>query len=353
MIRTPLVIALLALGLTACSPQDPQQRTSAALAEGVLLPAYSAWQQSSQQLAESARAFCAGQQELGAAQQAFLTDVASWAALQPLLLGPLAEGNRAWQVQFWPDKKNLVQRQVEALLNSKPQLTRADVEQASVVVQGLSAYEYVLFDAGIDLTDKARQARYCPLLTAIGEHQQQLSATVLDQWQDKEGMAAQLKRFPNARYAEAPEAIAELLRTQINAIDGLKKKLGAALGRQSRGQPQPYQAEFWRSNSSLSSLAASVASAERLWLGADQDGLRSLLGDGQPMLAERIDQQYATTRQHLAALQSPLGELLADESGRAELNTLYEQLDKLHRLQGGELAKALGVQLGFNAHDGD
>ena len=353
MIRTPLVIALLALGLTACSPQDPQQRTSAALAEGVLLPAYNAWHQTNRQLASSAAAFCAGRLDLGQAQQALLNDIASWAALQPLLLGPLAEGNRAWQVQFWPDKKNLVQRQVEALLNSKPQLTRADVEQASVVVQGLSAYEYVLFDAGIDLTDKARQARYCPLLTAIGEHQQQLSAAVLEQWQDEEGMAAQLKRFPNARYAEAPEAIAELLRTQINAIDGLKKKLGAALGRQSRGQPQPYQAEFWRSNSSLSSLAASVASAERLWLGADRDGLRSLLGDGQPMLAEHIDQQYATTRQHLAALQSPLGEMLADESGRAELNTLYEQLDKLHRLQGGELAKALGVQLGFNAHDGD
>jgi predicted lipoprotein len=351
--RSPLVIALLALGLAACSPQDPQQRTSAALVDGVLLPAYSAWHQSNQQLAESAKAFCAGQQELGAAQQAFLTDVASWAALQPLLLGPLAEGNRAWQVQFWPDKKNLVQRQVETLLKNKPQLTQADVEKASVVVQGLTAYEYVLFDAGIDLSDAAQKTRYCPLLSAIGEHQQKLSADVLGQWQAEGGMAAQLKEFPNARYAEAPEAVAELLRAQVNAIDGLKKKLGAALGRQSKGVPQPYQAEFWRSNASLASLAASVASAERLWLGSNKDGVRSLLGDDQQALAASIDQQYASTRQHLAALQRPLGELLADEAGRAELNAFYDELNKLHRLQGSELAKALGVQLGFNAHDGD
>jgi predicted lipoprotein len=342
--RSPLVIALLALGLAACSPQDPQQRTSAALVDGVLLPAYSAWHQSNQQLAESAKAFCAGKQELGAAQQAFLTDVASWAALQPLLLGPLAEGNRAWQVQFWPDKKNLVQRQVEALLKNKPQLTQADVEKASVVVQGLTAYEYVLFDAGIDLSDAAQKTLYCPLLTAIGEHQQKLSADVLGQWQAEGGMAAQLKDFPN---------VAELLRAQVNAIDGLKKKLGAALGRQSKGVPQPYQAEFWRSNASLASLAASVASAERLWLGGNKDGVRSLLGDDQQALAANIDQQYATTRQQLAALQRPLGELLADEAGRTELNAFYDELNKLHRLQGGELAKALGVQLGFNAHDGD
>jgi len=351
--RSPFAAALLVLGLAACSPQDPQQRTSAALADGVLLPAYSAWHQSNQQLAASARAFCAGSQDLGAAQQTFLTDVASWAALQPLQVGPLAEGNRAWQVQFWPDKKNLVRRQVEALLNGKPQLTQADVEKASVVVQGLSAYEYVLFDAAIDLSDSAQKTLYCPLLSAIGEHQERLSAEVLGQWQAEDGMAAQLKQFPNARYAEAPEAVAELLRAQVNALDGMKKKLGAALGRQTKGQPQPYQAEFWRSNASLASLAAGLASAERLWLGADKDGLRSLLGDDQRELAERIDQQYAATRQQLAALQRPLGELLADEAGRAELNAFYDSLNQVHRLQGGELAKALGIQLGFNAHDGD
>lgn len=45
--------------------------------------------------------------------------------------------------------------------------------------------------------------------------------------------------------------------------------------------------------------------------------------------------------------------MLADEAGRAELNAFYDNLNQIHRLQGGELAKVLGVQLGFNAHDGD
>ncbi|HEX5843566.1 MAG TPA: imelysin family protein [Pseudomonas sp.] len=353
MIRSPLTLALLGLALAGCTPADPQQQVSSALGAGVVLPIYSAWQAADQQLAASGQAFCTGKQNLAQARQAFSGAQSAWAAVQPVAFGPLAEGNRAWQVQFWPDKKNLVARQVEALINSKPALTPAELDKSSVVVQGLTAYEYLLFDPTIDLNNAEQKARYCPLLVAIGQHQQALAADVLSHWQAEDGMAAQLQKFPNARYAEAPEAVAELLRTQVSAIDGLKKKLGTPLGRQSKGQPQPYQAEAWRSQASLANLAASLASAERIWLGAEQDGIQALLSSDQAPLKQRIDAAYSDTRQRLAAAQRPLGELLSDEAGRSELNALYDSLDKLHRLHEAELAKTLGIQLGFNAHDGD
>ncbi|NQD94483.1 imelysin [Pseudomonas sp. CrR25] len=353
MIRSPFTLALLGLALAACTPADPQQRVSGALVDGVLLPAYTTWAEADRQLASSGQAFCAGEQSLADARQAYLVAQSAWAGLQPLQVGPLAEGNRAWQVQFWPDKKNLVARQVKHLLASKPQLTPADLDKSSVVVQGLTAYEYLLFDSAIDLADAEQKNRYCPLIVAIGQHQQALAADVLGQWQADDGMAAQLKGFPNARYAEAAEAMAELLRAQVGALDGLKKKLGTPLGRQTKGQPQPYQAEAWRSNASLASLAASLASAERLWHGAEQDGVQALLGSQHADLKQRLDAAYGDTRQRLAALQRPLGELLGDEAGRAELNALYDSLGSLHRLHESELAKALGIQLGFNAHDGD
>ncbi|WPC04249.1 imelysin family protein [Pseudomonas benzenivorans] len=353
MIRSSFTLALLSLALAACSPSDPQQRVSVALTDGVLLPAYGSWAETDRQLAASAQAFCSGQQGLGDARQAFLAAQSAWAGLQPMLIGPLAEGNRAWQVQFWPDKKNLVARQVGALLERKPQLSPADLDKSSVVVQGLTAYEYLLFDAAIDLDDAQQRARYCPLLTAVGQHQQNLAADMLAQWQAADGMAAQLREFPNDRFADAGEAVAELLRTQVSALDGLKKKLGTPLGRQTKGQPQPYQAEAWRSNASLASLAATLAGAERLWRGVENDGLQQLLAGKHQALGQRIDDAYADTRQRIAAQQRPLGELLADDAGRAELNALYDSLDSLHRLHEAELAKALGIQLGFNAHDGD
>ena len=353
MLHRTLIASLLGLALVGCGQQDPRAKVSAALADGVLLPAYNSWQEADRQLAVNAEAFCAGNADLGTARQAFLGAQSAWAGLQPLLVGPLAEGNRAWQIQFWPDKKNLVQRQVEALLKSKPQLNNDDLAKASVVVQGLTAYEYMLFDPALDLTQTEQKARYCPLLQAIGQHQQALAAQIMDEWQGKPGMAEQLKTFPNERYADANEAIADLLRVQVTALDGLKKKLGAPMGRQSKGIPQPYQAEAWRSAASLANLGAALANAELLWHGSNRDGIQTLLGDDQADLANRIDAAYQDTRQRLAALDKPLGDLLADEAGRAALNELYDSLNRLHRLQESELAKALDVQIGFNAHDGD
>ncbi|MDQ4191573.1 imelysin family protein, partial [Pseudomonas aeruginosa] len=291
---------------------------------------------------------------LAKARDAFHAAQKAWAELQPLLIGPLAEGNRAWQVQFWPDKKDLVGRQVEQLLKNNPQVDAAALAKASVVVQGLSAYEYILFDSKIDLADAATKARYCPLLEAIGTHQQQLAQDILARWKNDGGMLTQMSKFPNDRYADAHEAIAELLRVQVTALDMLKKKLGTPLGRQSKGIPQPYQAEAWRSNASLASLDASLSGAQALWEGIDGKGLKTLLPAEQKDLAGKIDAAYADSHAKLAALeQKPLSELLASEDGRNQLNALYDSLNVVHRLHEGDLARALGVQLGFNANDGD
>lgn len=339
--------------LGACAPADPYAETSKALTDDILLPAYTNWAEANRRMAASSIAFCADNEELDDTRQAFLQAQLAWAGLQPLLVGPMGEGNLAWQVQFWPDKKNLVGRQINALLKRKPDLTQADLDGGSVVLQGLSAYEYVLYDSAVNLTDSETKARYCPLLEAIGEHQQKLGAEILKAWQDKDGMAAQLKAFPNDRYAEPAEAIADLLRVQVAALDGMKKKLGAPLGRQSKGIPQPYQAEAWRSDATLASIDATLAGAQSLWLGKDDHGLKKQVPAAQADLVKRIDAAYETARTHLVDIRVPFSELLADEAGRERLNALYKDIDVLHRLHQTELARALGVQIGFNAHDGD
>lgn len=348
-----LFTSLAALALGACAPSDPQAVTSAAIAKQVILPTYSRWVDADRQLAVSALAFCQGKTDLDTARADFLHAQKAWAELQPLLIGPLAEGNRSWQIQFWPDKKNLVGRQVEQLITAQPQITADALAKSSVVVQGLSAYEYILFDAQMDMASAEQKAQYCPLLTAIGERQKTLAEEILTRWNSTDGMLAQLSKFPNQRYADSHEAIAELLRVQVTALDTLKKKLGTPLGRQSKGVPQPFQAEAWRSKASLSSLQASLASAETVWSGVDNKGLRGLLPAEQKPLADKIDAAYAESRKQLAALKPPMVELLATEQGRQQLNAFYDSLNVVHRLHEGELAKALGIQLGFNANDGD
>lgn len=354
--------ALLTLGLltlaTGCTknepPKDPWLTASNTAAEQLVLPAYTRWVDASRQLADSARSFCSGEQSLADARKAYREVFTAWAAVQPMAFGPLAEGNLAWQVQFWPDKKNLVARQVNELVDSNPNLRSADLEKASVVVQGLTAYEYLLFDADTRMDDQAQKVRYCPLLLGIASHQQKLSAGVLGQWLGEKGLASQLRQFPNPRYPEAREAVAELLRTEVTALDALKKKLGQPLAHGNKGAPpQPYLAEAWRSELSLASLDATLASAQRLWRGPEGSGLHQLVPASEKDLVSRMDGAWQETRQRLAALDQPLGKLLTTPAGRDSLEQLYESLDRLHRLQGSELARALNIPLGFNAHDGD
>src|ERR1700712_2143885 len=211
--------ALIALTTAACSPQDPQAVTSAAIAKQVILPTYSRWVDADRQLSISALAFCQSTTSLDTARADFLRAQTAWAELQPLLIGPLAEGNRAWQIQFWPDKKNLVGRQVEQLVTAQPQISADALAKSSVVVQGLSAYEYILFDADIDMANAEQKARYCPLLVAIGERQKALAEDILNSWNSNDGLLAQLRNVPNPRYADSHEAIAELLRVQVTALD--------------------------------------------------------------------------------------------------------------------------------------
>ena len=348
-----LFTSLAALALGACAPQDPQAVTSAAIAKQVILPTYSRWVDADRQLAISALAYCQGKQSLETARADFLQAQKAWAELQPLLVGPLAEGNRAWSVQFWPDKKNLVSRQVEQLIDSGKPLDGDSLAKASVVVQGLSAYEYILFDSKPEMADAAQKNRYCPLLVAIGDRQKALAEEILNGWNRTDGMLAQLSTFPNQRYADSHEAIADLLRAQVTALDSLKKKLGTPMGRQSKGIAQPFQAEAWRSQSSLKSLEASLIAAQTVWAGVDNKGLRGLLPSDQKPLADKIDAAYASSRKLLADNSRTLTDLLADDAGRKQLDTLYDSLNVVHRLHEGELARALNIQLGFNANDGD
>ena len=338
-----LVSVAVSVLLTACS--NPRQEVTVRLANDVLLPAHQQWRDSNAALKDSADTYCADPQaSTDGLKAAFYQAQSRWSYLQPLMVGPLSEGNRSWQVQFWPDKRNMVIRQTETLLDEADPLTREQLDQASVVVQGLTAFEYVLFDESVTLADS--RDRYCPLLTGIARHQLALSEAVLALWNEPGGMLTQLRDFPNDRYATADEGLAAILRMQITGVDVLKKKLGTPMGRLNQGVAQPYQAEAWRSRQSIENLQASLQGAQAVW-----ERVRSLVSDA--ALVKDIDQAYAGVANQLAALPAPLMELVQASQHSETLTVLYAALDNLENRQQTELARNLNIQIGFNANDGD
>lgn len=333
--------------LTACSPPSAEEQTLHFITAQTVPGNLHHWRNESQALANLAEHYCnnTATVTLPQLQEQWHKTRQSWQQVQALPLAELNEQSQLWQVHFWPDKKNLVQFQFLKLLQSAQQ--KIDMEKTSTVLRGLGASEYLLFDPNLQPDNSPNRQTRCLLLTSNTSFQQKLSDKLNNNWPQQ---AAQFTRFPNQSFATQTDALAELLRSEISAIEILKTQLAAPLPNGSGSPAKPFEAAFWRSDASLDSLKQGLSAHETLW---QNDGWKLLIHEKNPELAIKITAQYAQLHQLSASLNKPLGELLASDDGIQLLRDIKTQLGVLEKAYGEEMAKTLGVHIGFNANDGD
>jgi predicted lipoprotein len=118
------------------------------------------------------------------------------------------------------------------------------------------------------------------------------------------------------------------------------------------GQPRPYFAESWRSETSMLNLKANIEALQALYI-ANDNGLDKLLRQrGKSELADSIRQQFTMTIETWPTEQS-LFDLLQSKDGYRLAYSNYNKLEQLKYLIHEEVAIELGVVIGFNATDGD
>jgi len=336
-----LFFPLLAYGTEMPEQQAIQQMIT------IMTPVHSDWLQESEKFAVAANSFCTTGKNLKTLREQWRTVQLDWSALNAYAIGPLTEnGYLSNQVEYWPDKKNLVAFQIqEALRQEYPD--KLDVAKLSVALRGLSASEFILFDETVKLEKKEQREHYCPLLLSIAQYQVKLSRQVQQEWQQYLPTMA----VPNTKYQSHHEVLTDWLRVQVSTLEMQHKKLALPLGNpvQGKNTPQPYLAEFWRSGQSLESIRVALDLQQQLW----QQGWRPLLAPRDLELANNIDALFIKIQQQQKALTRPLPKLLNSEAGMKSLQELYASLDALRKLYEVSVAKALAIQIGFNAHDGD
>src|SRR6185437_5350138 len=157
---------------------------------------------------------------------------------------------------YWPERRNIVDRQLAGLLAGSDPATLApdSFARESVAVQGLTALERLL------LGDEARQAllagdagavRRCAVATAIARNLAAIARTSLDGWRTVEGDPDKA----GAPFSASPsEAAAQFLGNLLTALEvAADQKIAAPLG-PSADQARPKAAEQWRSGRSLRDL---------------------------------------------------------------------------------------------------
>jgi len=268
---------------------------------------------------------------------------------------------RASRIQYWPDKRNVVGRQLSDVLekHDPAALQPEHFATTSVGVQGLPAMERLLFDdaALADVAKDAPGAAFrCGVMAAIGDNLNTIAGDVLNGWTGGDEPFLDRIEHPDPDDEELPsarDAAGRLLNDMLTTTIALRDmKLLAPLGA-SLEKAKPQAAEFWRSGQSLAMVTANI------------EGLRDLFGGDSGLAAmlrtapggDKVAADFAAALNEALAAKNritlPLGEAAANAGQRPHVEDLAAALVKLRDLLAGPLAANLNLAIGFNALDGD
>ncbi|ACP27379.1 conserved hypothetical protein [Sinorhizobium fredii NGR234] len=371
--KLPLTLGLLLLA--AAAPAAAQEGTALSprvldeaalpgvMAEAVdsfIVPGYRDLSRATADLAEKSAALCAtpSAAALEETRSAFSNVVRKWSTIEIVRLGPALEQNRFERFLFYPDRKSTGLKQVQAILAKHDEsATRADsLKGKSVAVQGLGAFEYVLYGTGAEtLAGKGGSFR-CRYGVAISQNLTAIADELLAAWEKPDGVQSAWKSPGpgNPFFRDSKEAATELLGVLVHSVEMIKDQRlrpfydGALDGKPDKGRPK--LAIYWRSGNTMASIAANLGGLQALFNSA---GMEKLLPADSRSIAGSLNFLFKALISATDRVEGPIDAVLADEKQRARLDFIAlntaDLLDRLNRDFGG----AIGLGAGFSFADGD
>lgn len=361
-IRLGLVIVYVS-ALTACG-RSPEQTMLRDTGQQVILPLHETFLAESLSLSEAATQYCSlearSEQDLTALKNRWIAAMNAWEGIQGFQFGPVTDDNQAWKIQFWPDRKNLIARKTEQFVKRDSAINLNALQNASVVIRGLSAMEYLLYDTPADQLRMPPPSglRYCQHLQAAAQNLHQVADFLYSAWDPASGNYLKTWSKPgpdNLSYPDQTASIAAIIETQVYALERIKRdKLERPLALVDQGQANTYLLEWWRSKQSREAILINLHSLQLLFNGGNGEGLATLLKhrDGE-VLANEINAKFDRAISITAAIEGSLFD--GHNTSDTQLAILHLQglLGELLAAFKRELPAKLNITLGFNSNDGD
>lgn len=356
------VFARLALAF-AVLPQTAEagpkaEKVLAKAVDDVIRPGYHGFKESAGRLRTAMQALCASPSEANkaAADEAFGETVKAWGAVEFIRSGPALEKNRFERVLYYPDRKGIALKQVQAILSKKDETatTAAGLAGKSVGVQGLTALDYVLFGTGSDALATERDAHRCRYGAAIAESVHGIAGELLDAWDRPDGIAADWKKPGpgNPVFRTDGEAVTELVGILVHGLEMVREQRIEAFfpGTGAEERPNPKLALFWRSGKTWEVLSANLEGLSGLWKKAHME---SMLKDDQKSIASSIAFVLRSTTRAVATINPDIPAALASPQETAKIDfLLLNTKDAISRIS-DDYGAALGIGAGFSFSDGD
>ena len=367
-----LTVRLIAL-LLACAlptgawavPQGPErerdllQRVERAIDRHVL-PTLTDFSKKAHALSDSLGAFCrAGDAEsLRAVNAAFRATVLAWARAEHLRFGPLRGGDVSMRINFWPDPRGVVFRQMRRVLQAENAdlLDPAVLAKQSVAVQGLGSLEIILLrwarkppvDQGAGRPDYD-----CRLAKAIAGNVANVSDMVLQSWMRPGGWRSRLLNPgpDDAIYLNVDEVAGQITKSLLLGVALLRDQHVLLLFELATGERRRIKLPFQRSGLSVAYIQESVKSLKQLH---EQFRLTDYARGEVAWTKEWVGQTFGTLERAVDELELPGDRPIAKtDVDETALRRLRFYTNGLRQVIGRALAPAAGLTIGFNELDGD
>lgn len=295
-----------------------------------------------------------GEARLDAARAQFGSLVRAWSRIEIIRFGPILADNRLDRMLFWPDRRGIALRQIQALIAQQDveALDPATLRQKSIALQGLGSLEYVLFGTGADdLT--ASQTYRCALGAAIADAIDTTASEVLRAWEAPEGIAAHFANpvAANADYRSEDEVLRELLGVFVHGFELIRDvRLSPLIGTE-QSPPNSKVAIYRRSELTIESMAANIAGMKDLFL---VSGMDEALTDDMRWVAGALDFEFQNFADTAAAVADvPIAEAVVATDPKGKIKYLHILSQSLQKIAVDQIAVSLGLSAGFSSLDGD
>ncbi len=288
------------------------------------------------------------------ARGGFRSLAAAFARVEFVRFGPAAEDNRLERFLFWPDRRGIALRQIQAALADETATVpdAAEMRGRSVAVQGLPALEYVLFGTGAETLADPGGRRRCLFGKAIADNLTGIAGEIAAGWDASDGISRRLAE-PNPAdpdYRTVDDALGEVLATVTHGLEAVRDlRLRPALG-EGPDAARPALLLLQRSGAERLTLLADVRGLGAILEGS---GLLALLPEASRWVGPSIQLEFETADAILSRLADPLSETIATEEGHSALATVALTLAGVQSTLATEVAPALGLRTGFSSLDGD
>lgn len=340
---------------------NTQNLTSAQVVEnavsGVIQPGYERLAGEAEITHESIAELCAEptKANLQYARAAFASLVGAFGRIESIRFGPVLKDNRIDRLLFWPDRRGIGLRQVQAAIATGDQTVTAPETLAikSVALQGLGALEFILYGAGAkDLQAMPTRGFRCRFALAVAARIHQTAKETANDWADDAGISYHLTNPgpKNPLYRNEMEALAELISVFVHGYESIRDVKLAPLTGSNGKAPKPKLAMLRRSSLTFAMLAANFDGLRHLF---EVSGIGLLMPKDQQSHAGSALFEFRNAARVISEITLPVMEATKDPSQGGKIRYLAILTRSLQKITVESIVPALGITVGFSALDGD